>query len=61
MAHTPEDLVALLENTQRSFRSGFSGTDNELFYNQKTPMIFGNIKVGVTYTVQLLKVRVKRN
>lgn len=40
---------------KRSLSSGFSKADNELFYNQKTLMIFGDIKDSITNMVRLLK------
>ena len=42
---------------KRSLSPGFSGVDNELFYNQKTLMIFGEIKDSITHMVRLLKAR----
>lgn len=44
---------------KRSLNPGFSGADNELFYNQKTLMIFGDIKDNIATMVQLLKARTK--
>jgi NAD(P) transhydrogenase subunit beta len=40
---------------KRSLSPGFSGIDNELFYSQKTMMIFGDAKDTVTTMVKLLK------
>ncbi len=40
---------------KRSLSPGFSGMDNELFYNQKTMMIFGDAKDTITTMVRLLK------
>lgn len=40
---------------KRSLNPGFSGIDNELFYNQKTLMIFGEVKDSIAHMVQLLK------
>lgn len=40
---------------KRSLSPGFSGMDNELFYGQKTMMIFGDAKDTITAMVKLLK------
>jgi NAD(P) transhydrogenase subunit beta len=40
---------------KRSLRPGFAGEDNELFYAQKTMMVFGDAKMTLTSLVQLLK------
>ena len=40
---------------KRSLNPGFAGEDNELFYDQKTMMIFGDAKDTVTKLVQLMK------
>jgi NAD(P) transhydrogenase subunit beta len=40
---------------KRSLSPGFAGEDNELFYNQKTMMVFGDAKATVTNLVHLLK------
>lgn len=40
---------------KRSLSPGFSGVDNELFYNQKTMMIFGDAKESITEMAKLLK------
>ncbi len=40
---------------KRSLNPGFAGEDNELFYDKKTMMIFGDAKATVTKLVQLLK------
>ncbi|MCC6324573.1 MAG: NAD synthetase [Candidatus Brocadia sp.] len=42
---------------KRSLSPGFSGADSELFYNQKTLMIFGDVKDSVTTMVKFLKAR----
>ncbi|MCI0514874.1 NAD(P)(+) transhydrogenase (Re/Si-specific) subunit beta [candidate division KSB1 bacterium] len=41
--------------SKRSLASGFAGEDNELFYDPKTMMIFGDAKKTVTEIVRLLK------
>ncbi|MFQ5965569.1 MAG: NAD(P)(+) transhydrogenase (Re/Si-specific) subunit beta [Candidatus Scalinduaceae bacterium] len=40
---------------KRSLSPGFSGVDNELFYNQKTMMVFGDAKDSITKMVKLIK------
>lgn len=40
---------------KRSLRPGFAGEDNELFYNQKTMMVFGDAKDTLTKIVGILK------
>ena len=37
------------------YSPGFAGEDNELFYDQKTMMIFGDAKQMVTEIVRILK------
>lgn len=41
--------------SKRSLGAGFAGEDNELFYDKKTMMVFGDAKTTVTSLVQLLK------
>ena len=40
---------------KRSLSPGFSGVDNELFYNKKTMMIFGDAKGSINELIKLLK------
>ncbi len=40
---------------KRSMNPGFAGIENELFYNEKTRMLFGDAKQSVTKLVQELK------
>ncbi|MFQ5752678.1 MAG: NAD(P)(+) transhydrogenase (Re/Si-specific) subunit beta, partial [bacterium] len=40
---------------KRSLSPGFAGEDNELFYDEKTMMLFGDAKKMVTEIVQVLK------
>ena len=40
---------------KRSLKPGFAGEDNELFYDKKTMMVFGDAKKTLTSMVQLLK------
>lgn len=40
---------------KRSLKPGFAGEDNELFYDPKTMMVFGDAKATLTTMVQLLK------
>jgi NAD(P) transhydrogenase subunit beta len=49
------DMARTVMIVKRSLASGFAGEDNELFFNEKTMMIFGDAKKVVTEIVQLLK------
>ncbi len=40
---------------KRSLRPGFAGEDNELFYDPKTMMVFGDAKATLTTLIQLVK------
>lgn len=40
---------------KRSLNPGFAGEDNELFYDKKTMMVFGDAKATITKLLQLLK------
>lgn len=40
---------------KRSLKPGFAGEDNELFYNQKTMMVFGDAKETLVKVVNILK------
>jgi NAD(P) transhydrogenase subunit beta len=40
---------------KRSLSPGFSGEDNELFYDPKTMMVFGDAKDTITQIVQIMK------
>lgn len=40
---------------KRSLSPGFAGVDNELFYDEKTMMVFGDAKKSITELVTLLK------
>jgi NAD(P) transhydrogenase subunit beta len=40
---------------KRSMNSGFAGTDNPLFYNEKSAMLFGDAKASVTDITEELK------
>ncbi len=40
---------------KRSLGAGFAGEDNELFYDKKTMMVFGDAKATRTSLLQLLK------
>ena len=37
---------------KRSMAAGFAGVDNDLFYNPKTMMLFGDAKASITKLVQ---------
>lgn len=41
---------------KRSLKPGFAGEDNELFYDPKTMMVFGDARAMLTKLVQLLKI-----
>ncbi|HEX9654028.1 MAG TPA: NAD(P)(+) transhydrogenase (Re/Si-specific) subunit beta [bacterium] len=49
------DMARTVMIVKRSLASGFAGEDNELFFNEKTMMIFGDAKKMVTEIVQILK------
>ena len=49
------DQARTIMMLKRSLRPGFSGEDNELFYEQKTMMVFGDAKATLTALNQLLK------
>jgi NAD(P) transhydrogenase subunit beta len=40
---------------KRSLNPGFAGEDNDLFYDKKTMMVFGDAKAVVTSVLQILK------
>jgi NAD(P) transhydrogenase subunit beta len=40
---------------KRSLNPGFAGVDNQLFYDEKTMMLFGDAKDMTTQIVSLLK------
>jgi NAD(P) transhydrogenase subunit beta len=40
---------------KRSLNPGFAGEDNELMYDKKTMMVFGDAKSSITGLVHLLK------
>lgn len=44
---------------KRSLRPGFAGEDNDLFYDPKTMMVFGDAKATLTTMVQMLKKKEK--
>ncbi|MHC4321856.1 MAG: NAD(P)(+) transhydrogenase (Re/Si-specific) subunit beta [Planctomycetota bacterium] len=49
------DLARSVIICKRSLSPGFSGVDNELFYQKKTLMIFGDAKESVNKIIKLLK------
>ncbi|MCL4709115.1 NAD(P)(+) transhydrogenase (Re/Si-specific) subunit beta [bacterium] len=49
------DYARTVMIVKRSLGSGFAGEDNELFYDQKTMMLFGDAKQMVTDLVRALK------
>jgi len=40
---------------KRSMRPGFAGIDNELLYNPKTTMLFGDAKDSLTKLISAVK------
>jgi len=40
---------------KRTMKPGYAGIENELFYNQKTSMLFGDAKEVITNLVQEIK------
>jgi NAD(P) transhydrogenase subunit beta len=42
------DKAACVMVVKRSMRAGFAGIENELFYDPKTLMVFGDAKAVVT-------------
>jgi NAD(P) transhydrogenase subunit beta len=40
---------------KRSLRPGFAGEDNEIFYDPKTMMVFGDAKATLTALIQIVK------
>ncbi len=49
-----EDAKNIIVN-KRSMKPGYAGIENELFYNPKTSMLFGDAKSALTKVVQELK------
>ena len=49
------DMARTVMVCKRSLNPGFAGEDNELFYEKKTMMVFGDAKTTLTNLVQLLK------
>ncbi len=49
------DMARTVMVCKRSLNPGFAGEDNELFYEKKTMMVFGDAKATLTNLVQLLK------
>lgn len=49
------DYARTIMVCKRSLNPGFAGEDNELFYNEKTMMVFGDAKKTLTEIVNLLK------
>ena len=40
---------------KRSMRPGFAGVDNDLYYNEKCMMLFGDAKVSITKLISEMK------
>jgi len=49
------DQAATVMVLKRSLNPGFAGEDNDLFYEKKTMMVFGDAKSTLTNLLQLLK------
>jgi NAD(P) transhydrogenase subunit beta len=49
------DMAKSVVICKRSLSPGFSGVDNELFYDKKTLMIFGDAKDSINNLIKLLK------
>jgi NAD(P) transhydrogenase subunit beta len=49
------DMAKSVVICKRSLSPGFSGVDNELFYDKKTMMIFDDAKDGINKLIKLLK------
>jgi NAD(P) transhydrogenase subunit beta len=49
------DQARTMMIVKRSLASGFAGEDNELFYDDRTMMVFGDAKKVVTELVKALK------
>jgi NAD(P) transhydrogenase subunit beta len=49
------DYARTIMVLKRSLNPGFAGEDNELFFNDKTMMVFGDAKKSLTEIVNLLK------
>jgi NAD(P) transhydrogenase subunit beta len=49
------DLAKSVIVLKRGMGSGFAGIENELFYNPKTSMLFGDAKASLTKLVSELK------
>ena len=50
-----EDLAENVLFLKRSMRPGFAGIENELLYNPKTTLIFGDAKDTLTKIVAAVK------
>jgi NAD(P) transhydrogenase subunit beta len=48
------DEAASILVVKRSMRSGFAGVDNELFYLDKTQMVFGDAKAVIGSVIEEL-------
>jgi NAD(P) transhydrogenase subunit beta len=49
------DQAANVVVLKRSMKPGFAGIDNELYYNPKTTMLFGDAKESITKLVNAVK------
>jgi NAD(P) transhydrogenase subunit beta len=49
------DYAATVMVLKRSLNPGFAGEDNDLFYDRKTMMVFGDAKATLTQILHILK------
>jgi NAD(P) transhydrogenase subunit beta len=49
------DQAANVVVLKRSMKPGFAGIDNELYYNPKTTMLFGDAKESITKLINAVK------
>src|SRR5213594_1578210 len=49
------DRAKSVIDLKRSLRPGFAGVDNELYYNPKCMMLFGDAKVSITKLISEMK------
>jgi len=53
--HAPALGNSPLPSLKRSMRPGFAGVENELYYNPKCMMLFGDAKDSITKVLAVLK------
>ena len=52
---TPDEIAKAVVFLKRSMRPGFAGIENELLYDPKTTLLFGDAKDSLTKVVTALK------